>query len=67
MPPHRTPGFIIAIILASILSGSVLAITAMLVVMCHVTNRRRRKEQRREGLELETRGGGAESGGRGKE
>lgn len=52
-PREKAREFTIAIVIAAILSGIVLAITGMLVIMCHVTNKRRRKELRvREGLEM---------------
>ncbi|OAK97242.1 hypothetical protein IQ06DRAFT_379967 [Phaeosphaeriaceae sp. SRC1lsM3a] len=52
---QATSGVKVAIIIAAILSGTVLAVASMLVIMCHVTNRRRRKEQKKEGMEMETR------------
>lgn len=48
-------GFAVAIVLAGVISGAVLVTTGVLVVMCHVTNRRRRKEQNgRRGVELKS-------------
>lgn len=52
---NSSPGFAVAVILAGVISGAVLVTTGVLVVMCHVTNRRRRKEQSaRGGVELKS-------------
>lgn len=51
----QSSGFTVAIVLAGVISGAVLVTTGVLVVMCHVTNRRRRKEQSgRWGMELKS-------------
>jgi hypothetical protein len=58
-PRHNTspPGLSTAIIVAVIISGTVILVATMLIALCYVTNHQRGKAQReQEGVEMEVRG-----------
>jgi heme/copper-type cytochrome/quinol oxidase subunit 2 len=50
---QKLPVFSVGIIIAIIISGTIVIIVAMLIVSCHVVNRRRKKGRLSEGIELQ--------------
>jgi hypothetical protein len=61
----QSPGLSTAVIIAVLINGTILVLTAMLVVLCYVANNKRRKEQQEQGeVEMDLRDIEGEVGGR---
>jgi hypothetical protein len=50
---QKLPVFSVGIIIAIIISGTIVIIVAMLIVSCHAVNRRRKKGRLSEGIEMQ--------------